>query len=115
MQLGTYRPVFVQITDLIILEILEKKLVAGDALPEINALSLSTKVNPVIVTRAYEELKELKVVTQEEEKQEFIVTDEAYDILQKKEKERFIRYDFPEIVRRVKVLGIDPKTLDWDK
>lgn len=113
MQLGNYRPVFSQLVDLLILDVLEGTYRQGDRLPAINDLALSTKVNPRIVRRAYQALEELGAVGKVKGVG-LCVTENAVALLKAHERDRFLRLDLPDIARRVRLLGIEPATLDWD-
>lgn len=113
MQLGNYRPVFSQLVDTLILDILEGSISSGDKLPAINDLSLSMKINPRIVQRAYRALEELGVV-RKVKGVGLCVTTNAVEILQAHERDRFLRLDLPELARRMRLLDIDPVTLDWN-
>lgn len=50
-------PIYIQIMNIIKLDIVTKKLVGGDKLPSVRDMSQNLKVNPNTIQRAYQELE----------------------------------------------------------
>lgn len=113
MQLGSYRPVYSQLVDHIVLDILEGSYTAGQQLPAVSAMAVTMQVNPSIVEHAYAELVAQGVLHQDGD--EFTITEQALALLKHSERQRFLQHDFPSIRKRIKLLEIDPNSLDWDE
>ena len=103
-------PIYRQLMNEIIIWILSGKLNDGDPLPSARKLALQYEVNPLTAVKAYQELASNKVL----DKQRGIgifVREGAAKMLRRTEKRKFIREEWPAIVRRMKLMGVDPREL----
>ena len=110
MRIGTHRPISSQLVDLLVMEILDGSIKAGNKLPPVKELALMTKINPQIVSKACQELVKAGVVKPDAEGR-LIVCSDAVVKLQERERQRFLRYEVPELARRMRLLGVNP--LSW--
>ncbi|MES2129948.1 MAG: GntR family transcriptional regulator [Pseudomonadota bacterium] len=99
-------PIYRQLKDRVIGMMLDGALKAGDALPSVRQVAAEYQLNPITVSRAYQELVDDHLV----EKRRGIgmyVTDGASEKLLASERERFIREEWPAMIERIRRLGLD--------
>lgn len=103
-------PIYRQLKDRVIGMMLDGALKAGDALPSVRQVAAQYQLNPITVSRAYQELVDENLV----EKRRGIgmyVTEGASEKLLASERERFVREEWPAMVERIRRLGIDVEQL----
>jgi GntR family transcriptional regulator len=103
-------PIYRQLKDRVISMMLDGALKAGDALPSVRQVAAEYQLNPITVSRAYQELVDENLV----EKRRGIgmyVTEGASEKLLASERERFVREEWPAMVERIRRLGIDLEQL----
>lgn len=103
-------PIYRQLRDRVVNMILDGDLKAGDPLPSVRQVSADFQVNPITVSKAYQELTDENLI----EKRRGIgmyVSEGAREQLLSQERERFLKEEWPNILKRIERLGIDPKTL----
>ena len=103
-------PIYRQLKDRVIAMMLDGVLKPGDALPSVRQVAAEYQLNPITVSRAYQELADESLV----EKRRGLgmyVTEEAARKLLVNERERFLREEWPLVLERIQRLGLDPKEL----
>jgi GntR family transcriptional regulator len=103
-------PIYRQLKDKVIGMMLDGVLKAGDALPSVRQIAADYQLNPITVSKAYQELVDEQLV----EKRRGIgmyVTEGASEKLLASERERFMREEWPAMLERIRRLGIDPAQL----
>lgn len=103
-------PIYRQLRDRVVAMILDGVLKQGDALPSVRQVAADFQLNPITVSKAYQELVDESLV----EKRRGIgmyVSDGAREALLKSERERFLREEWPMLHERLKRLGLDLRTL----
>jgi GntR family transcriptional regulator len=103
-------PIYRQLRDRVVAMILDGVLKQGDALPSVRQVAADFQLNPITVSKAYQELVDEALV----EKRRGIgmyVSDGAREALLKSERERFLREEWPPLSERLKRLGLDLRTL----
>jgi GntR family transcriptional regulator len=103
-------PIYRQLKERVIGMLLDGLLQPGDPLPSVRQVAADYQLNPITVSRAYQELVDETLV----EKRRGIgmyVTDGARDKLLASERERFLREDWPAMVERIRRLGLDLEQL----
>lgn len=103
-------PIYRQLKDKVIGMMLDGVLKAGDALPSVRQVAAEYQLNPITVSKAYQELVDDHLV----EKRRGIgmyVTEGASEKLLASERERFIREEWPAMVERIRQLGLDIEQL----
>ncbi|MFP5390930.1 MAG: GntR family transcriptional regulator [Gammaproteobacteria bacterium] len=99
-------PIYLQLKDRVIGMMLDGVLKAGDALPSVRQIAAEYQLNPITVSRAYQELVDDNLV----EKRRGIgmyVTEGASEKLLASERERFLREEWPAMLERIRRLGLD--------
>ena len=103
-------PIYRQLRDRVVAMILDGVLKQGDALPSVRQVAADFQLNPITVSKAYQELVDEQLV----EKRRGLgmyVTDGARDALLKSERERFLREEWPLLFARLKRMDLDLGTL----
>jgi GntR family transcriptional regulator len=103
-------PIYRQLKDRILEMLLDGALKPGDALPSVRQIAAQYQLNPITVSRAYQELVDETLV----EKQRGLgmyVLEGAREKLLATERERFLRTEWPAIQQRMQRLEISPNEL----
>jgi GntR family transcriptional regulator len=103
-------PIYRQLKERVVGMMLDGVLKAGDALPSVRQIAAEYQLNPITVSKAYQELVDDNLV----EKRRGIgmyVTEGASEKLLASERERFMREEWPAMLERLRRLGIDPLQL----
>lgn len=98
-------PIYRQLKDKVIAMMLDGELKPGDALPSVRQVAADYQLNPITVSRAYQELADEGVVEKRRGLGMF-VTDEAARKLMSSERERFLRDEWPAVAERIARLGL---------
>ena len=99
-------PIYRQLKERVIGMILDGALKSGDPLPSVRQIAAQYQLNPITVSRAYQELVDDNLV----EKRRGIgmfVTEGASEKLLASERERFVREEWPAMLERIRRLGLD--------
>ena len=103
-------PIYRQLKERVVGMMLDGDLKAGDALPSVRSIAAEYQLNPITVSKAYQELVDERLV----EKRRGIgmyVTEGASEKLLASERERFVRDEWPAMVERIRRLGLDVEQL----
>ncbi len=103
-------PIYRQLRDRVVAMILDGVLKQGDALPSVRQVAADFQLNPITVSKAYQELVDEQLV----EKRRGLgmyVNEGARDALLQSERERFLREEWPMLHARLVRMGLDLKTL----
>ena len=103
-------PIYRQLRDRVVAMILDGVLKQGDALPSVRQVAADFQLNPITVSKAYQELVDEQLV----EKRRGLgmyVTDGARDALMRSERDRFLSEEWPLLYARLKRMNLDLQTL----
>ncbi len=103
-------PIYRQLKDRIVAMLLDGLLKPGDALPSVRQIAADFQLNPITVSRAYQELADATLV----EKRRGIgmyVTEGAREKLIVSERERFLHEEWPQMLERIRRLGMNLEEL----
>ncbi|PKM07892.1 MAG: GntR family transcriptional regulator [Gammaproteobacteria bacterium HGW-Gammaproteobacteria-4] len=103
-------PIYRQLKERVVAMMLDGALKPGDALPSVRQIAAEYQLNPITVSRAYQELVDDALV----EKRRGLgmyVTDGAPEKLLSSEREHFLRDEWPLVLERMRRLGLDIKSL----
>jgi len=98
-------PIYLQLKERVVAMMLDGVLKPGDALPSVRQVAADFQLNPITVSRAYQELVDENMV----EKRRGLgmyVTEGAPEKLLASERERFLRDEWPNVVARIQRLGL---------
>jgi GntR family transcriptional regulator len=101
-----HTPIYRQLKEKVLEMMLDGDLKAGDALPSVRQVAADYQLNPITVSKAYQELVDDNLV----EKRRGIgmyVTEGASEKLLASERERFMREEWPAMVERIRRLGLN--------
>jgi GntR family transcriptional regulator len=104
------QPIYRQLRDRVVDMILENILGEGDALPSVRNVAAEYQINPLTVLKAYQALQDEGLVEKRRGRGMF-VCEGAVRKLRSSEKEQFLEQEWPEIVERIRRLGLDPDDL----
>jgi GntR family transcriptional regulator len=109
-------PIYRQLKDKVVAMMLDGVLQPGESLPSVRQIAAEYQLNPITVSRAYQELADEELV----EKRRGLgmyVTEGAREKLLASERDRFLKEEWPLVVERITRLGLDIERLvrDADK
>ena len=109
-------PIYRQLKDKVVAMMLDGVLKPGEAQPSVRQIAAEYQLNPITVSRAYQELADEK----KKKKRRGLgmyVTEGAREKLLQSERDRFLREEWPLVVERIQRLGLDVTRLmrDADK
>jgi len=103
-------PIYRQLRDRVVAMILDGVLKQGDALPSVRQVAADFQINPITVSKAYQELVDENLV----EKRRGLgmyVTEGARSALLKSEREHFLHNEWPALFARLERMGLDLESL----
>ncbi len=103
-------PIYRQLKERVIAMMLDGVLKPGDALPSVRQVAADYQLNPITVSRAYQELADESLVEKRRGLGMF-VTEEASKKLRSSERERFLQEEWPLVVERIERLGLSARDL----
>ena len=103
-------PIYRQLKQRVISMMLDGVLKSGDALPSVRQIAADYQLNPITVSRAYQELVD-ETLVEKKRGLGMYVTEGARDKLLASERERFMREEWPAMVERIRRLDLDLEQL----
>ena len=104
------QPIYRQLRDRVVAMILDGLLKEGDPLPSVRNVAAESRVNPLTVLKAYQELADDGLVEKRRGLGMFINTG-ARDLLLEGERRRFLTDQWPEIFATIQRLGLSAEEL----
>jgi len=99
-------PIYRQLKERVVEMILDGTLKASDALPSVRQIAAEYQLNPITVSRAYQELVDENLVEKRRGIGMFI-SEGATEMLLAREREHFVRDEWPAVLGRIHRLGLD--------
>lgn len=99
-------PIYLQLKEKVVAMMLDGDLSPGDALPSVRQVAADYQLNPITVSRAYQELVDETLVEKRRGLGMF-VTDGARQKLLASERNQFLKNEWPLVVERIQRLGLD--------
>jgi GntR family transcriptional regulator len=103
-------PIYRQLKDRIVGMMLDDVIKPGEALPSVRQIAAEYSLNPITVSRAYQELVD-ETLVEKRRGLGMYVTDGARDKLLASERERFIHEEWPALLERISRLGLNLEQL----
>lgn len=103
-------PIYRQLLERVVNQILDGDLPEGGALPSVRQVAADFQLNPITVSKAYQELTDEGLV----EKRRGLglyVKPGAREALRAAERERFLKEEWPALAARLKRLNLDAQSL----
>lgn len=107
------RPIYRQIRERVVAMILDGLLKAGDPLPSVRVVAADTRVNPLTVLKAYQQLADEQLIEKRRGLGMF-VNAQARERLLHDERERFLSETWPPIHATIQRLGLADDLLGGD-
>ena len=104
------QPIYLQLKEQILAMIIDGALAEGEALPSVRKVAVDYEINPITASKAYAELVDEGLVEKRRGLGMFIL-DGARKNLLKAEQNKFLKQEWPEIVKRISLLGLNAKHL----
>ncbi|HVL40614.1 MAG TPA: GntR family transcriptional regulator [Brevundimonas sp.] len=104
------QPIYRQIRDRVVAMILDGVLREGDPLPSVRTVATDSRVNPLTVLKAYQQLVDEQLVEKRRGLGMFINTG-ARDLLLRAERQRFLSEQWPDIRATIQRLGLTKQLL----
>ena len=104
------QPIYRQLHDRVVAMILDGTLGEGDPLPSVRTVAAETRVNPLTVLKAYQQLADAGIVESRRGLGMFVNAG-AKAALAEGERERFLRDDWPRIRATIDRLGLSAEAL----
>lgn len=98
-------PIYRQLKERVIAMMLDGLLKPGDPLPSVRQVAAEYQLNPITVSRAYQELAD-EALVEKRRGLGMYVTEEAAKKLLSSERERFLQEEWPLVVERIQRLGL---------
>src|SRR5882757_5516123 len=104
------QPIYRQIRDRVVAMILDGLLKEGDPLPSVRNVATESRVNPLTVLKAYQELADEQLVETRRGLGMFVNAG-ARNLLLKAERQKFLAEEWPRVAETIQRLGLQPKEL----
>ena len=104
------QPIYRQLRDRVVALILDGVLKEGDPLPSVRHVAAESRVNPLTVLKAYQELAGERLVETRRGLGMFVKTG-ARDLLLQGERQKFLAEQWPRISATIQRLGLTPEEL----
>jgi GntR family transcriptional regulator len=104
------QPIYRQIRDRVVAMIIDGALKEGDALPSVRTVATESRVNPLTVLKAYQQLDDENLVEKRRGRGMLIAVG-ARDFLLRGERDRFLTEQWPQIHATIMRLGLAEELL----
>jgi GntR family transcriptional regulator len=103
-------PIYRQLKERVVAMMLDGLLKPGDALPSVRQVAAEYQLNPITVSRAYQELAD-EALVEKRRGLGMYVMEGASEKLLFSERERFLREEWPLVMERIQRLGLSLEML----
>ena len=103
-------PIYRQLKERVVAMLLDGVLKPGDPLPSVRQVAAEYQLNPITVSRAYQELADESLVEKRRGLGMYVI-EGASEKLLASERERFLREEWPLVLERIQRLGLSPTEL----
>ncbi|HEC01830.1 MAG: GntR family transcriptional regulator [Emcibacter sp.] len=104
------QPIYLQLKEQIMAMIIDGILNEGEALPSVRKVAADYQINPITASKAYAELVDEGLVEKKRGLGMFILEGARKNLLNAEQK-KFLEQEWPEIIKRISLLGLDAKQL----
>ncbi|MGV7207141.1 GntR family transcriptional regulator [Oxalobacteraceae bacterium A2-2] len=105
-----HTPIYRQLKDKVVGMMLDGLLKPGDALPSVRQIAAEYQLNPITVSRAYQELVD-ETLVEKRRGLGMYVTEGAPEKLLATERDHFLHEEWPAMLERIRRLGLDLEAL----
>ena len=111
MEFNPHKPIYLQICSQIYERILNGELKSEDRIPSVRELGAELGVNPNTIMRSYESMTNAGIIYNKRGIGYFIA-ENAKDMVLKQMKDEFMNTELPEVIKKMKLLGITLSDLE---
>ncbi|PCI33542.1 MAG: GntR family transcriptional regulator [Alphaproteobacteria bacterium] len=104
------QPIYLQLKEQIMAMIIDDILSEGEALPSVRKVAADYQINPITASKAYAELVDEGLVEKRRGLGMFILEGARQNLLNAEQK-KFIEQEWPLIIKKISLLGLDVKEL----
>lgn len=104
------QPIYLQLKEQIMAMIIDGILSEGEALPSVRKVAADYQINPITASKAYAELVDERLVEKRRGLGMFILVGARKNLLNREQK-KFLEQEWPEIIKRITLLGLDVRHL----
>ena len=104
------QPIYLQLKEQIMAMIIDDILSEGEALPSVRKVAADYQINPITASKAYAELVDEGLVEKRRGLGMFILEGARKNLLNAEQK-KFLNEEWPEIIKRISLLGLNAKQL----
>ncbi len=108
------QPIFRQLKEKVVELIIDGEVSEGEAVPSVRQVAADYQINPLTVSKAYQELVDESILEKRRGLGMF-VTESARERLLESEKSHFLEIEWPKVVRKIERLGLSMQSLLNDK
>ncbi len=108
------QPIFRQLKEKVVELIIDGEVSEGEAVPSVRQVAADYQINPLTVSKAYQELVDESILEKRRGLGMF-VTESARENLIESEKSHFLEIEWPKIMRKIERLGLSMQSLLNDK
>lgn len=98
-------PIYRQLKERVVAMVLDGELKEGDALPSVRQVAADYQLNPITVSRAYQELADEALVEKRRGLGMYVIEGARKKLLAS-ERERFMKEEWPLVLARIERLGL---------
>lgn len=103
-------PIYVQLRERVLAQILEGAIKPGDALPSVRQVAGELAINPLTVSKAYQTLADEGVVEKRRGLGLYVMDGADRDV-RVRERDRFLNEEWPQVVARIRRLDLSADIL----
>lgn len=104
------QPIYLQLKEQIMAMIIDGIFREGEALPSVRKVAADYQINPITASKAYAELVDEGLVEKRRGLGMFILEGARKNLLNAEQK-KFLNQEWPEIIKRISLLGLDVRQL----
>ena len=104
------QPIYLQLKEQIMAMIIDDILSEGEALPSVRKVAADYQINPITASKAYAELVDEGIVEKRRGLGMFILEGARQNLLSAEQK-KFLEQEWPVIIKKISLLGLDVKEL----
>jgi GntR family transcriptional regulator len=104
------QPIYRQLRDFLVTDILDRSLPEGDLLPSVRNLAAQFEVSPITVMKSYQLLEDEGLV-EPKRGRGMLVKPGARNLLLKSEREKFLQEEWPRVQDMIQRLGLSAEEL----
>lgn len=104
------QPIFKQLKEKVIELIIDGEVTEGEAVPSVRHVAADYQINPLTVSKAYQELVD-ETILEKRRGLGMFVTESAREKLLESEKNHFMQVEWPKILQRIERLGLSMHNL----